>query len=87
MQYGLQTIFCLPIWLWPESDSIFVITAAFSSLRSILVVELIGLDRLTTCFNQLVILHGIAIISGTPLACKHKLLLVSIYYYSKRTLK
>jgi len=42
--------------------------AAFSSLRSQIVVELMGLDKLTTAFGQLIVLHGIAVIIGTPIA-------------------
>ena len=46
----------------------YVITAAFSSLRSQIVVELMGLDKLTTAFGQLIVLHGVAVIIGTPIA-------------------
>ncbi|KAF6032574.1 hypothetical protein EB796_009175 [Bugula neritina] len=42
--------------------------AAFSSLRSVIVVELMGLDKLTTCYSQLVIFHGISVLIGAPVA-------------------
>ena len=48
--------------------SLSLASAAFSSLRSIIVVELMGLDKLTTCFSQLIIIHGVAIMIGTPIA-------------------
>ncbi|XP_074652647.1 monocarboxylate transporter 12-B-like isoform X2 [Tubulanus polymorphus] len=42
--------------------------AAFVSLRSILVVELMGLEKLTNAFGILILFQGIATIVGTPLA-------------------
>lgn len=41
--------------------------AAFVSLRSILLVELIGLDRLTNSFGLLILFQGIASMAGSPL--------------------
>jgi len=46
------------------------ISAAFSSLRSIIVVDLMGLDKLTTSFGQLSIFNGMAVMIGTPIAGK-----------------
>jgi len=45
-----------------------IFAAAFSSLRSVIVVELMGLDKLTTCYSQLVIFHGISVLIGAPVA-------------------
>lgn len=42
--------------------------ACFSALRSILVVEFMGLDRLTNAFGLLMLFQGIAAIIGTPVA-------------------
>ncbi|XP_033758935.1 monocarboxylate transporter 14-like [Pecten maximus] len=43
-------------------------TAAFLSLRSIVLVDLIGLERLTSSFGLLILFQGIASILGSPLA-------------------
>ncbi|XP_042208468.1 monocarboxylate transporter 14-like isoform X2 [Homarus americanus] len=42
--------------------------AAFASLRSILLVELLGLERLTNAFGLLLLFQGIAGIFGSPVA-------------------
>ncbi|KAG0716397.1 Monocarboxylate transporter 14 [Chionoecetes opilio] len=42
--------------------------AAFASLRSILLVELLGLEKLTNAFGLLLLFQGIAGIFGSPLA-------------------
>lgn len=48
---------------------IFGITCAcFSALRSIIVVDLLGLDKLTNAFGILLLFQGIAAIFGSPLA-------------------
>lgn len=51
-------------------NGIFVIAAAFASLRSILLVELLGLEKLTNAFGLLLLFQGIAGIFGSPLAGK-----------------
>lgn len=51
-------------------NTIFVIAAAFASLRSILLVELLGLEKLTNAFGLLLLFQGIAGIFGSPLAGK-----------------
>ncbi|XP_069115328.1 monocarboxylate transporter 9-like [Argopecten irradians] len=43
-------------------------TAAFLSLRSIVLVDLIGLERLTSSFGLLILFQGIASILGSPVA-------------------
>lgn len=43
-------------------------TAAFLSLRSIVLVELIGLERLTSSFGLLILFQGFASVAGPPLA-------------------
>ncbi|XP_067928353.1 monocarboxylate transporter 5-like [Watersipora subatra] len=63
----------LPFWKYYTFLVIFTIVfglcvAAFSSLRSVIVVELMGLDKLTTCYSQLVIFHGMAVLVGASLA-------------------
>lgn len=42
--------------------------ACFASLRSILIVELMGLDKLTNAFGLLLLFQGIAAVIGSPLA-------------------
>jgi hypothetical protein len=44
------------------------IAACFASLRSILIVELIGLDKLTNAFGLLLLFQGVAAAIGSPLA-------------------
>lgn len=44
--------------------------ACFSALRSIIVVDLLGLDKLTNAFGFLLLFQGIAAIFGSPLAGK-----------------
>jgi MFS transporter, MCT family, solute carrier family 16 (monocarboxylic acid transporters), member 14 len=49
--------------------AIFGVTCAcFSALRSIIVVELLGLDKLTNAFGILLLFQGIAAVIGSPLA-------------------
>ena len=42
--------------------------AAFASLRSILLVELLGLEKLTNAFGLLLLFQGIAALLGSPVA-------------------
>lgn len=44
--------------------------ACFSALRSIIVVDLLGLDKLTNAFGILLLFQGIAAVIGSPLAGK-----------------
>ena len=44
------------------------VAACFASLRSILIVELMGLDKLTNAFGLLLLFQGIAAVIGSPLA-------------------
>lgn len=49
--------------------AIFGITCAcFSALRSIIVVDLLGLDKLTNAFGILLLFQGVAAVIGSPLA-------------------
>lgn len=48
----------------------YISTAAFASLRSILLVELLGLEKLTNAFGLLLLFQGIAGIFGSPVAGK-----------------
>jgi hypothetical protein len=43
-------------------------SACFASLRSILIVDLMGLDKLTNAFGLLLLFQGIAAAIGSPLA-------------------
>lgn len=45
-------------------------SAAFGSLRSILIVDLIGLEKLTNGFGLLLLFQGIATVIGSPIAGK-----------------
>lgn len=45
-----------------------VACACFSALRSILVVDLLGLEKLTNAFGILLLFQGIAAVIGAPLA-------------------
>jgi hypothetical protein len=44
------------------------IAACFASLRSILIVELMGLDKLTNAFGLLLLFQGVAAAIGSPVA-------------------
>lgn len=69
---GVWTIF------WPFCNNIAYLslvsvgfglcTAAFLALRSIVVVELFGLHRLTSTFGLLILFQGVASVIGSPLA-------------------
>lgn len=48
-------------------------SACFASLRSIIVVELMGLEKLTNAFGLLMMFQGIAAIVGVPIAGKLEL--------------
>src|SRR5207245_742494 len=48
------------------------LAACFASLRSILLVELLGLEKLTNAFGLMLLFQGIAAILGTPLAGKER---------------
>jgi len=54
-QFGYATIFGLAI-------------SCFASLRSILIVDLIGLESLTNAFGLLLLFQGVAAVVGSPLA-------------------
>ena len=43
-------------------------SAAFASLRSILLVELLGLEKLTNAFGLLLLFQGFAALFGSPIA-------------------
>lgn len=56
--------------------AIFGITCAcFSALRSIIAVELLGLEKLTNAFGILLLFQGIAAVFGSPLAGEQQFLL------------
>lgn len=46
------------------------ISACFSALRSILVVDLMGLEKLTNAFGILMLFQGLAAAIGAPIAGK-----------------
>lgn len=46
----------------------FVSTACFSALRSIIAVDLMGIEKLTNAFGILMLFQGLAAVVGTPIA-------------------
>ncbi|XP_061189344.1 monocarboxylate transporter 4-like [Saccostrea echinata] len=86
---GIVTLLC-PFLDGSAQMTIFAIgfgffTAGFLSLRSIVLVDLIGLDRLTSSFGLLLLFQGIATIAGSPLAGRMKELtgsIDSVFYLS-----
>lgn len=64
----------LKVFAWPlKNQTLFIsllFSAGFLSLRSIVLVDLIGLDRLTSSFGLLLLFQGIASIAGSPIAGK-----------------
>jgi len=50
-----------------EDDGDVYVTAVFITLKSILVVDLLGLDKLTTAYGILSLLEGVGSLAGTPL--------------------
>lgn len=69
---GLATIFSgFSIsygWQFGYAATFGIAIACFSALRSILVVDLMGLEKLTNAFGILMLFQGVAAIFGTPLA-------------------
>ena len=58
-----------------------VCTAVFITLKSILVVDLLGLDKLTTAYGILSLLEGVGSLAGTPLiGMLHSLLCPPVLY-------
>lgn len=51
-----------------SSVKISLVAAVFASLRSILVVDLLGLEKLTNAFGLLLLFQGVAAAIGAPLA-------------------
>lgn len=49
-------------------DWLFSILAGYISLTSIILVDLLGLDKLTNAFGLLILFRGAAAVVGTPLA-------------------
>lgn len=47
---------------------VLVFTACFASLRPVIVVELLGLEKLTNAFGLLLLFQGVAACVGAPLA-------------------
>lgn len=46
----------------------FIVSGCFATLRSIVIVELLGLDKLTNAFGLLLLFQGLASIIGSPVA-------------------
>ena len=46
------------------------LTASFATLRSIITVELLGLEKLTSAFGLLLLFQGMAVTIGSPIAGK-----------------
>lgn len=56
------------IFIWFAKNIFFFFLAVFASLRSILVVDLLGLEKLTNAFGLLLLFQGVAATVGAPLA-------------------
>ena len=54
------------------------VTAVFVTLKSILVVDLLGLDKLTTAYGILSLLEGVGTLAGTPLIGTFAVLYISL---------
>uniref|UniRef100_A0A336MBL5 CSON014449 protein n=1 Tax=Culicoides sonorensis TaxID=179676 RepID=A0A336MBL5_CULSO len=69
---GLATIisgiYITPFWQFSYAVIFGLAIACFSALRSIIVVDLLGLEKLTNAFGLLMMFQGIAAIIGGPLA-------------------
>lgn len=66
-------------------DIFFFLLAFFASLRSILIVDLLGLEKLTNAFGILLLFQGMAAAVGPPLASQVKDLIGDengAYYFS-----
>ena len=55
-------------WLYLCNFILSFTTAGYISLTSIILVDLLGLDKLTNAFGLLILFRGIAAIAGPPLA-------------------
>lgn len=55
--------------------------ACLSALRSIIVVDLLGLEKLTNAFGIILLLQGIAAVIGSPLAGKLDQTLLKFIFY------
>ena len=64
--------------------NIIYFAAAFLALRSIVVVELFGLHRLTSTFGLLILFQGVASVIGAPLAGTN-ILFSPLFFYEKVT--
>ena len=51
--------------------------ASFATLRSVITVELLGLERLTSAFGLLLLFQGLAVTIGSPIAGNSKTMLLS----------
>lgn len=73
---------CLSYCMYISKDfilfSFYFFTAAYVSLTSIILVELLGLDKLTNSFGLLILFRGGASLVGTPFAGKSSWLHVLI---------
>ena len=61
------------------------VTAVFVTLKSILVVDLLGLDKLTTAYGILSLLEGVGTLAGTPLIGTFAVLYIVSCRYDTQT--
>lgn len=54
------------------SNRVFILLAAYISLTSIIIVELLGLEKLTQAFGLICMFRGAAAMIGPPLAGNYK---------------
>lgn len=50
------------------ANVIFSVSACFAALRSIIAVEMFGVEKLTNAFGLLLLFQGVASIIGSPVA-------------------
>lgn len=46
----------------------YIFVASFATLRSVITVELLGLEKLTSAFGLLLLFQGLAVTIGSPIA-------------------
>lgn len=56
----------------PNLYVFFFLLACFSALRSLIAVDLMGLEKLTNAFGILMLFQGLAAVVGSPIAGKNK---------------
>ena len=63
MKLGIQVHFRRSV----QQLILFLIAAAYIALRSIVIVELLGISKLTNAFGLLSLCQGVAVLFGSPM--------------------